>query len=147
MAGTAEGAAKATAARIAAAARRRAAAVGQSQARHLPVVGLTDAGPSGDVADVAGPFPAVAVSAQAVAGLLPEAVDVIGKVLRGTLRVTPAVRVQTALKVVELSAKPGAIPAAPAGMPEALAALSKAFALRARTLDAVTLEPVEQSKT
>lgn len=84
-----------------------------------------------------GLMPTVASAEQAVGSLLPDAVAVVGRILRGTLRVPAAVRAQTAMRLIELSHKPGGTPAQPEGLAGAVAALGKAFALRSRTFEAV----------
>jgi hypothetical protein len=145
MAGTAAGAAKATAARKARAAERR-ALLGQSKEQPsstLPATVVTD----GTVSE---PFATVDVSAQAVGPLVPASVVVAGDIIRGKIKASAAVRGNLALRVLELASKPpaGRMPQSPA-LAGALEALARALGARVpRTVEgAASVEVVtpEQS--
>lgn len=133
MAGTAEGAARARE-------RQRLKREGLLPEQPSRADAQPDAGPV--VPDDADDrlMPVMRQSNQAVdpmAALLPDSVDVVGRAIRGQIRVPAAVRVSAALRIIELAQKPGGQGAAvPPGVEGALAALGKAFALRQRTLDA-----------
>lgn len=130
MPGNAEGAAKATAARIAKAAARRA----QSKQSN-------DTDAAVPLALVPGSFDrsaAVPSSGQAVAPLLPAALRVAGELLDGKHKASAAVRANLAIEIIKQATRPAPAGSLPAGVVQALGALAKALGVRPPvTLDAV----------
>lgn len=132
MAGTAAGAAKATAARQAQAERRR--KLSEQSTNHLETVSRSLA----VVDDVAGGPSAVVLHGQTVAPLVPLAGQVVADVLTGKLKASPAVRSNTALEVLRQAQKPATAPGGvSAEATAALVALGRALAAQSKPAERV----------
>lgn len=123
MPGTAQGAAKATAARIAKRAQRA-----QSTSN--------DVGLDGCSLPVVHDVGTVVQSGQAVGGLLPKALRVCDEILDGKHKASAAVRANLAIEVLKQANRPAVAPGASAAVVSMLAALGKALGVRApRTVE------------
>lgn len=84
--------------------------------------------------------------AQSLAPYVPDALAVVGKILSGRLRASVAVRAQVALRVIEMSREDRGRGADDAPEGSVLAQLAQALALRRRTVEAETVEPLSRGE-
>lgn len=151
MAGTAAGIAKANEARLRRAEEKRIArrfeerfpAQSASTANEQPTtVNDGSTGTSNDVVAVVGSLEGQSAGNQQLAPYVPGALDLIGRIIRGTVRAPAAVRANVALRVVEMSREDARNGGADTPEAATLAMLAGALALRRRTVEAVTVQPI-----